>query len=132
MEIPLVHSFLVCRRIELDAARRDFSLHRLVYRVMPLPGEPLPYICESMALFALLSNGRGTHEFGLEQVLFDHGVEEVIWQSDRRMIDLGMDPLVVHGLPIPLRNVLFPQEGQYAFCLQCDGQRLAQAELEVR
>lgn len=132
MEIPVVRYFLACRQIDIDAARRDFSLQRLIFKIVRLSGEPFPCVCDPMALFALLSNGRGIHDFGLELILFQGGAESLMWRSPKRSVDLGHDPTVVHGLPMPLRNVIFDQAGQYAFALVCDGQRLARVDIEVR
>lgn len=131
METPVVRYFVACRQIDVDPARRHVSLQRLVYKIVRLPGEPFPCICEPFALFALLTNGRGTHELGVELAYFGSGEESTIWHSPNRSVDLGPDPTVVHGLPIPLRNVIFERAGQYTFHLLCNGQRLTQAEVEV-
>lgn len=132
MEIPVARFFLACRQIDVDALRRDFSLQRLIYKIVRLPGEPFPCLCEPMALFALLSNGRGTHSFGIELTWFSQGEEMMIWQSASRPVDLGSDPMAVLGLPIPLKNVTFGQPGQFSFHLLCDEKRLARVEIEVR
>ena len=131
MEIPVVRLLSACRQIDVDASRRDFSLHRLIYKIVRLPGEPFPCLCDPMALFALISNGRGVHSFGLELALCSRGEDVKIWQSENRSVDLGSDPTAVFGLPIPLRNVTFDQAGQYAFHLLCDEHRLAHVEIEV-
>lgn len=47
-------------------------------------------------------------------------------------IDLGQDPVAIRGLPIPLKNVTFRRAGQYTFYLLVNGQRLAEAQFEVR
>jgi hypothetical protein len=132
MEIPVVRFFLACRQIEVDASRRDFSLQRLIYKIVRLPGEPFPCLCEPMALFALLSNGRGTHSFGIELTWFSEGEEETIWQSASRPVDLGLDPTAVLGLPIPLKNVTFAQAGQFSFHLLCNESRIAVVEVDVK
>jgi hypothetical protein len=36
------------------------------------------------------------------------------------------------GLPIPLRNLVFEEPGQYSFHLLCDGQPIADAKIGVR
>ncbi len=131
MELPVVRYFLACRHIEIDAARREYSLHRIVQKIASLPGDSFPCICDPMALFASLTNGRGMHQLSLELRLFESGEEEIVWQGPLRSVDLGADPTIVHGLPIPLKNVTFAHPGQYIFCLTCDGQVIARAEIEV-
>jgi hypothetical protein len=132
MEMPIVRFLTACRQIDIDASRRDFSLLRLIFKIGRLPGEPFPCICDPIALFALMTNGRGVHEFGLELTLFRAGDETLIWRSPQRLVDLGADPTTVHGLPIPLKNVIFEKGGQYSFHLLCDGHRVGETEIEVR
>ena len=47
-------------------------------------------------------------------------------------IDLGQDPMVVHGLPVPHIEVIFEKPGQYSFALLCDGERIAEYAVEVQ
>jgi hypothetical protein len=67
-----------------------------------------------------------------ELTFLDEGVERSLRRSYPRPVDLGQDPTTVHGLPIRMRNVTFDQPGQYTFYLLCDGQRIAQEQVEVR
>jgi hypothetical protein len=130
-EVPVVRYFLPCLEIILSADGRDVTLRSLIHTIVRLPGEPFPCVRERMALYALLANGRGEHEFGIELVYFHEGIEHSRSVPGRRL-DLGQDPAVVHGLPIPLKNVPFDQAGQYTFYLLCDGRRIAEAPVEVR
>jgi hypothetical protein len=45
---------------------------------------------------------------------------------------LGQDPSKVFGLEVPLKNLTFDRPGQYTFYLLCDGQRIAEAQVDVR
>lgn len=85
-----------------------------------------------MALYAMLANGRGGHDFAIEMTLLERAVERTVYTSSPRRVDLGQDPTTVHGLPIRMANVVFGQPGQYMFYLLCDGQRIAQEQVEVR
>jgi hypothetical protein len=49
-----------------------------------LPGESFPCVCEQMALFALLANGRGQHAIRVELTVLDQGTERLMF---RRRID---------------------------------------------
>jgi uncharacterized protein DUF6941 len=131
-EIPIVRSFVACREIVADSVANTVSLTNLIHVVEPLPGEVAPYIVEPLALYALLTNGRGVHQFAVELVRFDMGQEQVVGRVGPVKIDLGQDPVVVHGLPIPLRNVVFSRPGQHAFHLVCDGQDIADEKILVR
>ena len=130
-EVPVARYFIPCLEIVVASDGRDVTLRSLVHTIVRLAGEPFPCIRERMALYALLANGRGEHEFEVELVFFDQGVEQSRRGRGRR-IDLGQDPAVVHGLPIALKNVTFDRPGQYTFHLLCDGRRIAEAHVEVR
>jgi hypothetical protein len=130
-EVPIVRYFVPCLEIVVAPDRRDLTLRSLIHTIVRLPGEPFPCIRERMALYALLANGRGEHEFEVELVYFHEGIEQSRRRPGRR-IDLGQDPAIVHGLPIPLTNVTFDRPGQYTFHLLCDGQRIAEAHIDVR
>jgi hypothetical protein len=130
-EIRIVRYFVPCSEIVVAPDRRDVTLRSLIHTVVRVPGESFPCLRERMALYALLANGRGEHEFAVELVYFHEGQEQARRRPGRR-IDLGPDPAVVHGLPIPLRNVTFDRPGKYTFYLLCDGRRIAEAHVDVR
>jgi hypothetical protein len=130
-ETPIVRYFVPCLEIVVAPDRRDVTLRSLIHTIARLPGEPFPCLRERMALYALLANGRGEHDFAVELVYFQGGHEQARRRPGRR-IDLGQDPAVVHGLPIPMRNVTFDQHGQYTFYLLCDVRRIAEAHVDVR
>jgi hypothetical protein len=130
-EIPLVRYFVPCLEIVVAVGGRDVTLRNLIHSILRLPGEPFPCICERMALYALLANGRGEHEFEVELIFLDQGIEQSRRRPWRR-VDLGQDPSKVFGLAVPLKNVTFNKPGQYTFYLLCDARRIAEAHLEVR
>jgi hypothetical protein len=84
-----------------------------------------------MALYALLNSGRGKHQFGIGLSFLDNGVEVMINKPVYREIDLGQDPTLVHGLPVPRIMAIFEKPGQYTFALLCDGQHIAEYPVEV-
>jgi hypothetical protein len=131
-EIPVVRHFILCRELIVEPGGRDYTLRNLIHAINRLPGEPFPCICEPMALFAMLANGRGEHEFMVELTFLDQGDERTLAKPTSRCVDLGQDPTLVHGLPVPLRNVTFKEPGQYAFHLICDEQRIAEEQVLVR
>ncbi len=132
-EVPVVRHFIACLETVLSQGGRGVTVHDLIHAIVRLPGEGFPCIRQKMALFALLTNGRGSHDFALELTRFDRGVERLVHPRLRvGRLDLGQDPTVVHGLPIPLKNVVFPDAGQYAFHLICDGQSIADEKILVR
>jgi len=131
-EIPIVRNIQSCLAVEMEPSGSGVTLRTLVHAIVRIPGEPFPCIREEMAIYALLTNGRGEHDFSIELSYFDMGLETTFSQLGPLRIDLGQDPLAVLGLPIPLRNVIFPLEGQYTIYLACEGQPLADVKLLVR
>ena len=85
-----------------------------------------------MALYAVLTNGRGEHALAIELTFFDRGIEQTVRRSAPRAVDFGQNPSQVLGLPIAMRNLTFDQPGQYVFYLLCDGEWIAQEPVEVR
>ena len=131
-EVPLVRYFLVCEAVDRSPDGRNVSVRNLIHAVVRLPGEPFPCERRPIALYALLTNGRGTHDFSVELTRLDRGQETVVARAGVIRRDLGPDPTVVHGLPLPAKAVVFPAAGQYTFHLVCDGRRIAEQHVEVR
>lgn len=132
-EIPVVRHLIACLDIVFTPGALGVTLRDTIHAIVRLPGQPFPCVRAQMALFALLTNGRGVHDFSLELTRLDLGEERLVrppWGPARR--DLGQDPTVVHGLPIPLTNVTFPVAGQYTFHLLCDGKTIAEEKVSVR
>jgi hypothetical protein len=130
-EVPLVRHFIACREIVVHPGYREVTLENVIHVVFPLPGEPFPCILDPMALYALVTSGRGEHDIAVELAFLDQGVERTLRQSNPRRVDLGQDPTVVQGLPIPLK-IRFDRPGQYTFYLLSDGKRIAEEHVEVR
>jgi hypothetical protein len=131
-EIPVVRLFAACEEILTQPDSPNVSLRNVFHRIVRLPGEPFPCVCEQMALFALLANGRGEHALRIDLTRVDQGAEALVFQSPSRPVNLGQDPMAVHGLPVPRMRVVFGHAGQYTFSLICDGQRIAGYHVEVR
>jgi hypothetical protein len=132
-QLPIARHFVACLAIEPSPGGRGVTLRELIHAIVRMPGEPFPCLRERMALFALLTDGRGMNEFTIQLARFDRGEEQLVrppWGPARR--DLGQDPTAVHGLPVTLTNIVFPAAGQYAFHLLCNGQRLAEEKIQVR
>jgi len=131
-ETPVVRHLIACQEIVTEDDGRARSLRKLMQTIERLPGEPFPCKREKMALFALLTNGRGKHKFAVELTIHERGEELWLRRSQSREVDLGQDPVEVLGMPIPMKNVSFPRAGQYTFHLLWNGQRIAEERVEVR
>lgn len=114
-EVPVVRHLIACQEVVVQPGSRNATLQNLIHAIVRLPGESFPCICRQMALYAMLANGRGGHDFAIEMTLLERAVERTVYTSSPRRVDLGQDPTTVHGLPIRMANVVFGQPGQYMF-----------------
>lgn len=131
-EPPVCRHLIACREIAPEADSDGVTLKDLIHAIVRLPGEPFPCVRETMALYALLTNGRGEHDFTLEMTCFDATGEWLVRRSGPVRRDLGQDPTQVFGFPIPLVNVRFPQAGHYTFHLLGNGRAIAAETVVVR
>jgi hypothetical protein len=130
---PVVRHFIACERVERSQDRRHFTLHRLIHAIRPLPGATYPRIHPELSLFAMMTDGQGRLPFTVQIVMWDDPlVERVIYTTATVTLDLGQDPLFVHGWPIRLRNLPFARPDVYEFRLVCDGEVLAREPVRLR
>jgi hypothetical protein len=129
---PIVRHFIACEKVDSSAGARQYSLQNIIHSIRTLPGATFPQVHPELFLFVMMTDGRGAHEFGVELVYWDRGTQRSTWASQRVKLDLGRDPLTVHGWPIRLRNLPFVQPGDYDFVLWCDGEVLARETIHVR
>ena len=130
---PIIRHFLACEEIERSLIGRHYSLHNLIHAFVLRPDDLFPRIEPEIALYAVLTDAVGVHPFTIELVTWDEeGQEEELFQSRVAMVELGDDPLVVHGWPIRLHNLPFPHTGLYEFRLRCDGEIVAQESIRWR
>ena len=130
---PIVRHFLACEEIERSEVGRHYTLHNLIHAFLLRPEAAFPRIEEEIALYAVLTDAVGAHSFTVELVTWDEeGQEEELFRSRVAVVQLGDDPLVVHGWPITLRNLRFPRAGLYEFRLKCEGELIAQESIRWR
>jgi len=129
---PLVRHFIACEKVESSTDKRQYSLINIIHAIQTLPGAAFPQIYPELYLFVMMTDGQGTHEFAVELVYWDCGAQRSTWTSRRVKLDLGQDPLRVHGWPVRLRNIPFAQRGDYDFVLWCDGEVIARDTIHVR
>jgi hypothetical protein len=131
-EQPVARHFVACERIDRSQDGAHTTLTNIVHVIRPLPGHGYPRIHPELAAFAMLTNGRGTHTITVELVTGVGPTARRVHQAQSVTIDLGDDPLTVHGFPIRLRTLPFPHPGQYELVLICDGEPIAHELIELR
>ena len=80
-----------------------------------------------------MTDAVGSHSFTFELVTWDEeGQEEELFESRVAVVELGDDPLTIHGWPIVLRDLLFPRAGLYEFRVMSEGELLARESIRWR
>jgi hypothetical protein len=102
----------------------DHHLANLTLYLRPAPGDQYPLEQAELCFLAHLTDGRGVHEFKVRQRFGVGSQAQLVWESQPVTLDLGTDPLHVHGLPVRFRQLRFHHPGQYEFVLVCDGVEL--------
>src|SRR5260370_28415961 len=127
--IPVVRHFIACERIDTVASSKQYSLIDVIHAIKPFPGAAYPRIHPQLCLFAQMTNGRGSHSCQVQRLFLD---DESTNTSNAVVLDIGTDPLIVHGWPILLKNVFFQRPGLYEFRLVCDAQVIAKEPIILR
>jgi hypothetical protein len=65
-EMPVVRHLIACLAVIVESGSHDVTLRSLIHAIVRLPGEPFPCIREQMALYAVLTNGRGEHDLAVD------------------------------------------------------------------
>jgi hypothetical protein len=131
-ETPEVRHFLVCEDVSVAADRHRFTLHNTFQIIRAVSGDEFPLLLDRTCLYAVLTNGRGVHTFSFDLAIVVGGQVVVLGRSAQLTVDLGQDPLMVHGVPVRFPPIRFDRPGQYEFQLLCDGNVIARELFEVR
>ncbi|MBX9583896.1 MAG: hypothetical protein K2X87_26655 [Gemmataceae bacterium] len=131
-EIPEVRHWLACEDVTVSPDGLRHTLVDVFQTIRPQPGDAFPLLHPRTCLYAILTNGRGTHRFAVELVVGVGDAEAVVGTSAVLTLDLGQDPLVIHALPVRLPPIRFDRPGQYEFRLLCGGSPIARELIEVR
>src|SRR5665213_3508530 len=119
---PIVRHLIACEKVESFPEKRKYSLQNVIHTIRTLPGAAFPQILPEIDFFALMTDAQGFYDFAIELVYWDSGSQRSTWTSRRVRLDMGQDPLTVHGWPVRLRNVLFLKPGNYDFVFWCDAE----------
>jgi hypothetical protein len=128
---PLVRYMLLCEDWRFDGPNnRQVTIVGLLWSIRSLedPGYPLLY--PELCVFLALTGGRGVGEGHIVCLLEDDG--RTIFETHRRPIPFGPDPLEVVGVPFRIRDCVFPQPGRYSIQFRYNGIVLEERPLQLR
>lgn len=131
LETPICRHFVACNDIRADSTK-DQTLVNVFHMIVVPKGEFFPAKKDVICFYGVFSNGRGIHQLRVEIVFGVGDNERVDYRSSTFERDFGQDPLVVHSLPIRIKEFFILNEGQYDIRLICDESVIANVFLEVR
>ncbi len=128
---PLVRYMILCEDWETDLEDpRRVSIHGLVSHIRSLDQPPYPLLYRELCVFLVLTEGRGIGSAQIICVLEE--TNKKIFETPRRKIEFGSDPLEVVGLPFRIRDCRFPQVGMYSMQFWYNGFKLMECPLLLR
>ena len=128
---PVVRYMLLCDDWQVDPANQS-RVHIIglmsFIRATDDPSYPLLY--RELCVFLALTEGRGLGEGYITCVYEETG--ETVFETPRRSIEFGPDPLEVTGMVFRIRDCWFPRAGLYSVQLWYDGVIAQQRPLRLR
>jgi len=128
---PVVRYMLLCDDWYLDPQnKRRVTIVGLISNIHALDDPPYPLFYREFCVFLALTEGRGQGEGHIACVFEDTG--QKVFQTRKRPILFGPDPLEVVGVPFRIRNCTFPQAGLYTVQFWYDGTMIEGRPLRMR
>jgi hypothetical protein len=128
---PVVRYMLLCDDWQLDPQNaRRVTIVGLLSNVHAVDVPPYPLFYREFCVFLALTEGRGRGEGHIVCVFEETG--QPVFETRRRPIPFGPDPLDVLGVPFRIRDCTFPQAGLYSVQFWYDGVLVEERPLRMR
>ncbi len=128
---PVVRYMLLCEDLRLDPQnRRQVTIIGLVSNIHSLDQPPYPLIYRELCVFLALTEGRGRGEGRINCVFEETG--EKAFETAKRQIQFGRDPLEVVGVTFRIRDCRFPFPGRYSVQFWYNEEKVAEHPLLMR
>ena len=129
--LPLVRYMLLCEDWSVDPANPlRISIAGLISNIKSVGDPAYLLLYRELCVFLALTEGRGQGEGHTVCVFEDAG--QKIFETAKRPIQFGSDPLEVVGVPFRIRDCVFPFPGVYAIQFWYDGKKLDERPLRLR
>lgn len=132
MEIqPVVRYMLLCEDWHVNPQNeRRVTIVGLISNIHALDVPPYPLRYRELCVFLALTEGRGQGEGQIQCVFEETG--QRVFQTPRRPISFGDDPLEVVGIPFRIRDCRFPFPGMYSVQFWYNGVMIEECSLRMR
>jgi hypothetical protein len=128
---PVVRYMLLCEDWQLDPQNiRRITIIGLISNINAIDQPPYPLLYRELCVFLALTEGRGRGEGQITCVFEESG--QKIFETVKRPIQFGGDPLEVVGVPFRIRNCRFPYPGRYIIQFWYNEVKLAEKPLLMR
>ncbi len=128
---PVVRYMLLCDDWQVDPVNRSrVHIIGLVSYIRVTDDLPYPLLYRELCVFLALTEGRGAGEGFITCIYEESG--EVVFETPRRQIEFGPDPLEVSGMVFRIRDCRFPRAGLYSIQFWYDGVIIQERPLRLR
>jgi hypothetical protein len=109
---PVVRYMILCDDWGTDLNNpRRVNIYGLLTNIRAIDQPPFPLLYRELCVFLVLTEGRGTGDGQIRCVFEETG--QKVFETPKRQIAFGADPLEVVGVPFRIGDCRFPRAGQY-------------------
>jgi hypothetical protein len=128
---PIVRYMLLCDDWKLNGPNnRRLTIIGLITNIHSLEAPPFPLFYREFCVFLTLTEGRGNGQGQIACVFEETG--QTVFETPKRPIPFGPNPLDVVGVPFRIRNCTFPRPGRYSIQFWYDGVMVEERPLRLR
>jgi hypothetical protein len=128
---PVVRYMILCNDWTMDGpVYRRITIVGLLWNIHSIDDPPYPLYYREFCVFLALTEGRGVGEGQIVCVFEETG--ERVFETPKRSIQFGPDPLKVVGVPVRIRDGYFPKPGRYSIQFWYDGLLVEEQPLRLR
>ena len=128
---PLVRYMILCEDWSADPNNpARVSIVGLLSNIRSVDQPPYPLVYKELCVLLALTEGRGTGEAKIVCVFEDTG--QKIFETPKRLVAFGPDPLEVVGVPFRIRDCPFPAPGLYSIQFWYNDAKVEERPLRLR
>jgi hypothetical protein len=129
--VPVVRYMLVCDDWRFDALNsRRITVIGLLSNIHSVDDPPYPLLYRELCVLLILTGGRGEGDGHIVCVVEETG--QKVFETRKRRVKFGPDPLDVTGVPFRIRDCPFPFAGLYSIQFWYDGSMVDERPLRLR
>lgn len=129
--LPIVRYLIVCDDVVKDPNRpKRVTIVGLISAIRVVSDPPFPLLYRELVVFSQLTEVRAAGEIRVDVVRLDD--DQLLSRTRAQAVNVGNDPLAIHGLVFRIRDVVFPAPGLHAVRLWYNDQQIAEQPFLLR